>query len=757
MRSIIFIICLLFTLDAGAEFKYTLVEVPVTSKTIPEALGVMGLDIVEYDRRSNSFRIAAAPSDLAKLLASGINFSLLIDDMEAFYASRLGPMDPMGGYHTYAETVAEINQLHDDFPGIVGEPFSIGQSIEERELWVVKISDNPEIDEDEPEVFYNALIHAREPITAEVLLSFMHHLTDNYPTDPEVAYLVENREMFFLPVFNPDGYVRNEETHPNGGGMWRKNMRDNDSSGTFNPEQDGVDLNRNFGYMWGYDNSGSSPYFGSGTYRGTGPFSEPETDAVRNFVDSREFTVAFNYHSYSNLYIHAWGYDYIFTDDHDLFSELGWELSEDNGYLVGPSWMNLYLVNGESNDWMYGDTTHAVIISYVVEVGGPGDGFWPPEPRIDPLCAENLGPNLLLAHYADNPRRALKPNTPVIIPVDTVSGIFNLTWDPSTDLDNPPVGFDISELHGREVVINDLEDDPRDEWIIDGFIWSIDRSNSGWHSFYSDAVNNFRTTITAVDPWFVNAGDTLSFWTWYEIEANWDYGYVQVSTDGGYMFDNLEGNITTTGNPHGINQGNGITGSSGGWVYAQFDLCDYANQRVILRFLYDTDYFGLEEGWYIDDIHPWVRYDNETMLAESHPDTFLSVDPGSEPGLVYYRARAVDNEGDYSMWCIPEEVFVSPLSLTEISESPSEYRLNGIFPNPFNPSATVDFQLSKPAQTSIELYNTLGQVVLRVDLGGLSDGRHSYKLEGSDLSGGVYFMRLLSGGNISMKKVVLLK
>ena len=659
MRIKILILCLLFAIGANAEYKFSLVEVPITSKTTPETLGIMGLDIVEYDRRSNSFRIAATPSDLAKLLAGGINFSLLIDDMEAFYASRLDPSELMGGYHTYAETVAEINQLHNDFPAIVGEPYSIGQSIEERELWVVKISDNPEIDEDEPEVFYNSLIHAREPITVELLLTFMHYLTDNYPTDPEVAYLVENREMFFLPVFNPDGYVHNEVISPSGGGMWRKNMRDNDTSGTFQSNVDGVDLNRNFGYMWGYDNYGSSPYFGSATYRGTGPFSEPETDAVRDFVDAREFTVAFNYHSYSNLYLHAWGYDYLFTDDHDLFTELGEKLSEDNGYLVGPGWMHLYLVNGEADDWMYGDTTHSIIISYVVEVGGPGDGFWPPESRIDPLCAENLGPNLLLAHYADNPWRVLKPNTPVITPVDTVSGVFTLTWDPATDPDNPPIGFVISELRGREVVINDLEDDPGDEWIVDGFIWSAVRSNSGFYSCYSDSINHTNTILTAVDPWFVNAGDTLSFWTWYEIEVDWDYGYVQVSTDGGCLFDNLEGNITTNSNPHNANQGNGITGSSGGWVYAQFDLSDYENQVIILRFNYDTDHYVLEEGWYIDDIYPWMRYDSDTTLVQSHPDTFLSVDPGSDPGLVYYRARAVDNEGDYSMWCNPEEALVN--------------------------------------------------------------------------------------------------
>lgn len=95
--------------------------------------------------------------------------------------------------------------------------------------------------------------------------------------------------------------------------MWRKNRRDN-LDGTF-----GIDLNRNYGYNWGFDDDGSSPFTGDETYRGTVPFSEPETQIMRDFVNSRSFRIALNYHTFGNLLIYPWGYDYsIYTPDSAL-------------------------------------------------------------------------------------------------------------------------------------------------------------------------------------------------------------------------------------------------------------------------------------------------------------------------------------------------------------------------------------------------------------------------------------------------------
>ena len=143
---------------------------------------------------------------------------------------------------------------------------------------MVKISDNPDVDEAEPEILYTALHHAREPQSMMQMIYFMYYLLENYNTNPSVQYIVNNRELYFIPVVNPDGYEYNRTTNPSGGGMWRKNRKNNGSSY-------GVDLNRNYGpyTYWNAPNGGSSTDPSSDTYRGTAPFSEPETSKLKEF------------------------------------------------------------------------------------------------------------------------------------------------------------------------------------------------------------------------------------------------------------------------------------------------------------------------------------------------------------------------------------------------------------------------------------------------------------------------------------------
>jgi hypothetical protein len=222
------------------------------------------------------------------------------------------------------------------------------------------------------------------------VIYFMYYLLENYGSDPEVTYLVNNRQLYFVPVLNPDGYVYNQQTNPNGGGFWRKNRRNN-GGGSF-----GVDLNRNYGYQWGYNNSGSSPDPFDETYRGTGPFTEAETQAIRNFCESHNIKLALNYHTYGDLLIYPWGYINAFTPDHPVFLALAQDMTQYNGYAHGNSSQLLYDVNGGSDDWMYGEqTTKEKIFAMTPEVGS---SFWPNINQIYPLAQENIIPNLILAH-----------------------------------------------------------------------------------------------------------------------------------------------------------------------------------------------------------------------------------------------------------------------------------------------------------------------------------------------------------------------
>jgi len=236
-------------------------------------------------------------------------------------------------------------------------------------------------------------MHVREAITQANLIYYMFYVLENYGVDPTITYLLENRELYFIPCLNPDGYVYNQQTNPNGGGFWRKNRRNN-GDGSF-----GVDLNRNFDFKWGYNNSGSSPNTNGSTYRGTSPASEPETAALQNFAISREFTMAFNHHSVAGSYNFSWGYlsSNSETPDQIQYETFSKNFSLFNDYRYGTPWQNLrYTTNGYSNDWFYGEQTlKGKTFAWTVENGG--SGFWPSQSQIIPLCQDHLYSNLALA------------------------------------------------------------------------------------------------------------------------------------------------------------------------------------------------------------------------------------------------------------------------------------------------------------------------------------------------------------------------
>ena len=177
---------------------------------------------------------------------------------------------------------------------------------------------------------------------------------------------------------NPDGYYHNEVTNPDGGGLWRKNARDNDTDGVWFESVDGVDLNRNFGYEWGYDNMGSSPVRSSEIYRGPDPFSEPETAAQRDLLCALAPATGLSFHASGGYLLHPWGYVPQATADSALFDRWSDEATRGTVYMAGPTSQVLYATNGDFNDWAYGDTlSKPRIFSWVPEIGTSADGFWP--------------------------------------------------------------------------------------------------------------------------------------------------------------------------------------------------------------------------------------------------------------------------------------------------------------------------------------------------------------------------------------------
>jgi hypothetical protein len=407
----VFVILLLASFAAAqpAYRHHMLVRVlPESPERMMELFRYTNLDLIPGDGPLQP-HLNAYPEDLTFLQFHGYSYVVLQEDVEKYYAERLtsSPLMLMGGYKTYAEIVTELDNIHTAHPTITTAKFSIGNSLEGRAMWVIKISDNPDVDEDEPEVFYNSLIHCREPEGMEALFYFVHYLTDNYGTNADVTNLVNSREIYFLPCVNPDGYEYNRSTNPSGGGQWRKNRRNN-GDGSY-----GVDLNRNFGVDWGIDNSGSSNVPSDETYRGPSAFSEPETQNIRAFVNSRHFAVEEDCHTYGDYLLIPWSTSYSGNDGTGLtpdnttlkmmIDSMNYFIHSVNGvwYSAGPAWRILYSVNGGSFDWEYGaQTEHLKVFAMSTEIGNSSDGFWPSTSRITPLAQENLPAFLFLARIA---------------------------------------------------------------------------------------------------------------------------------------------------------------------------------------------------------------------------------------------------------------------------------------------------------------------------------------------------------------------
>jgi hypothetical protein len=521
----------------------------------------------------------------------------------------------------------------------------------------MKISDNPNVDEAEPEVLFDALHHAREPITFEVLFETMRQLCTGYGSDSLMTHFVNEREIYFIPFVNPDGYEYNRSIAPGGGGMWRK-TRNQDF-----PPQIGVDPNRNYDNNWGFDDEGSSPDPASETYRGQSPASESEVQNMQNFIDGREFVMQNSYHSYSNLFLWPPGYDYVYTPDEPLFAAIGDSITKYNGYAPSPVW-GLYLTNGTAIEWSYAATAnHPKVYAFTTEVGSGSDGFWPNPARIPQLVAENLGPNWMLIDLADNPERMFPPESPIWVDPDSVTTPdYLLSWSDPGSL-NAAVSFRVRELFGLLKGTDDAEAGDA-AWALGGYTISGARAFSGAQSFYSNAGDDLSSRMTSGVPYVVGANDTLKAQIWYDIETNYDYAYAEISADNGMSWATLAGNRTTNFNPFGNNRGNGITGddgSGGVFVLATFPLTAYTGDTVSIRFSYETDGFVIGEGIYVDDISPVYVFDSAIVLAAETPLTTFPV-TGKLPGTYTYDVQGKDAQGQLSRTSVPHNVVVDYVS-----------------------------------------------------------------------------------------------
>ncbi|MFE2039536.1 M14 family zinc carboxypeptidase [Streptomyces sp. NPDC059477] len=243
----------------------------------------------------------------------------------------------------------EILATAQENPGLT-KVVSIGKSAGGQDILALKLTKNAKKSKDgsKPSVLYMSNQHAREWITPEMTRRLLHHYLDNYSKDQRIKNIVDSTELWFVLSANPDGYDYTFESDDTR--LWRKNLRDNNADGVISTG-DGVDLNRNFSYKWGYDNEGSSPNPTSETYRGTGPNSEPETKAIDAFQRRIGFDLGINYHSAAELLLYGVGWQVATSTPDDVLYEALAGTPENSaipGYHPQVS-SELYTTNGEAD------------------------------------------------------------------------------------------------------------------------------------------------------------------------------------------------------------------------------------------------------------------------------------------------------------------------------------------------------------------------------------------------------------------------
>lgn len=335
------------------------------------------------------FRIP--PDRMSALEGSGISYEVLIEDVEKLIsAERIRLNQREGGiagedYFTEYHRTDGIHQHYDELMAANPELMTmavIGTSREGREIrrYTITSGDPSTL----PGIYITALCHAREWASGSTTAYLVDSLITQYGTNSELTGLVDGLAWHVVPVTNPDGYEYTWDTNR----LWRKNRFDN-GDGTF-----GVDLNRNYSAGWG--GPGSSGSGSSDTYRGTAAFSEPETQAVRDDMESiGNVTAFFDVHCYSQLMLWPYGYDNTEPPGEagQIHETIGTGMTDAifgvNGKVFTPQPAHdLYLASGTSLDWAWDETGS---YSWTFELRDTGEfGFLLPPEQIIPSGEEIL-------------------------------------------------------------------------------------------------------------------------------------------------------------------------------------------------------------------------------------------------------------------------------------------------------------------------------------------------------------------------------
>ena len=319
---------ILFLILITLSFSKETISIQIKSLDDYKKLTNLGIELDHY-RTKNLVHAYASDDEIQLLNNNGFVANKIVNKAYEYYKQlkASSTRNPFEEYHNYNELTDFLNNIANQYPGITSLN-SIGQSVQGRELWVMEISDNPGINEIEPEFKYIANMHGDETVGRELSLYLIEWLVSNYEINPRATDLINNTDIYIMPSMNPDGFENGSRYNANG-----------------------VDLNRDFPDQFNDPNNSVNG-------------REPETAAVMEWSANHNFVLSANMHT--GALVVNYPYDgpnsgtYSACPDDELFTHISLAYADahpnmssggfNNGITNGSQW---YAISGGMQDWNY--------------------------------------------------------------------------------------------------------------------------------------------------------------------------------------------------------------------------------------------------------------------------------------------------------------------------------------------------------------------------------------------------------------------
>jgi hypothetical protein len=754
---------------ASPAFAYprddaAMVTVDIHSREDIHRLNELNMDIMSV--RDGVAEIAAIPSEVDALWANGFRPTVVLPRLIDAVPSL--SREDRGVYHSYAEITADLASWAATYPSITHLE-SMGTSYEGRDVWALKISDNPTQEEYEPEVHWIGGHHGNETIGVEVPYYAAKYVLENYGTDPVITWLVNEREIWVIPVLNVDGHV---------------------AGSRYNGQ--GLDLNRDYLCPCGC-NAGSA-------------FSGVESALLRDWDIGKRPVISFTFHSGAVYVNYLWDYTYDPTPDEPMLITLSNGYASYTGLPVtnGADW---YIVHGSCQDWCY-DTRGE--IDTTIEISS---AYEPPESQIDALANANRQAMLYQTRMAGRGIRGMVTDGDTGEPLAATISIPEIGKDVYTD---PDVGdYHRMVESGTYTVVCSVPGFPTqteynvsaslDTFVVVNFEFEVERGTVSGHVTDTNS-NPIAATVEIVGIGFSDTADPAT--GYYEI-ANVPVGTHSVRASlPGYSSDVETGVVVTNGTTSTVDfqleeayffddMESGTSEWSGTWgttsvTYHSPSTCmtdspsgNYPNNATTTMALQNPlDLSGATTASLVF----WHRYDTESgydyCLVEVSTNGGGSwTEVASYSGLVpTWREETVDLDAyvgtsafkvrfvlDSDGWIQKDGWYVDDVHVfadqpTGIGDGtvPGAPAVRN-FPNPFNPKTSVQYAVTKAGPVELSVFDVSGRLVRTLVSDDSHDaGVHAVHWDGTDESGaevaaGVYFARLIADERSASGKMVLLK